>query len=119
MFMAFGQGDIPSVFARLHPDIVWNSPYSEGVPLHGVFKGHEGVGKLFSLFGSAIEILAFTPERFLADGSDVVVLGSEEVRVKATGKTYENRWAHVYTLRDGLIVAVTSYNDTARVAAAY
>lgn len=118
MFAAFGKGDIPAVFSHLNPEVTWNSAYAEGVPLHGVWRGLEGVQQLFSRFGG-LDIKAFVAEEFITQGDKVVVLGHERVGVKSTGKEYFNRWAHVYTVKDGKVTAVNSYNDTAAVLRAY
>ena len=55
---------------------------------------------------------------FIAQDDKVVVLGFYRWRVKATGRTYSAKWAHVLTLRDGKIVGFTEYTDTAAMAAA-
>lgn len=119
MFAAFGRGDLPAVFARMHPDAAWDSRYAEGVPIHGTWRGPEAIGEMFSRLFATATIEAFVPEEFVAQGDRVVVLGHERVRVHATGRSYENRWAHVYTLRGGKVAAVTTYNDSAAVRDAF
>lgn len=49
----------------------------------------------------------------------VVVLGSLHARVKDTGRSYDNEWAMVWTLRDGKVAGWQSYEDTARELAAH
>jgi ketosteroid isomerase-like protein len=39
--------------------------------------------------------------------------------VRATGKTFDNPWALVFTVRDGLITEFRGYEDTAAVASAF
>jgi hypothetical protein len=36
--------------------------------------------------------MKFTPDKFLADGDDEVMLGHIEVTAKPTGKTPANKW---------------------------
>lgn len=115
MFAAFGRGDLPAVFAQMDPEIVWHGRYAAGVPIDGEWRGVQGVGAMFSKLGETTAIEAFAPTEFIAQGDKVVVLGHERVRVPATGKTYENPWVHVYTVRDGKVAAVTTYNDSAAV----
>jgi ketosteroid isomerase-like protein len=43
----------------------------------------------------------------------VVVLGYERSVVKSTGRTFEQEWTYVYTLRDGKIARVRVIDDTA------
>jgi ketosteroid isomerase-like protein len=48
-----------------------------------------------------------------------VVLGFEKVRSKRTGRSFENHWAHSFTLADGKIIKFREYAKTAAVAAAF
>ena len=43
----------------------------------------------------------------------MVVVGDERSLVKPTGRTFEQEWAHVYTLRDGKIAKFRAFEDTA------
>ena len=43
----------------------------------------------------------------------MIVLGYERSVVKSTGRTFEQEWTHVYTLRDGKIARVRVIDDTA------
>jgi ketosteroid isomerase-like protein len=49
----------------------------------------------------------------------VLALGDERMRVKATGRTYETEWAHVFTVREGKVMEFCEYADTAAVAEAF
>ena len=61
----------------------------------------------------------YAPREFIAQGDKVVVLGQERFRVKATGRSVENEWAHGWTLREGRAARFYEYNDTAALAAGY
>ena len=52
------------------------------------------------------------PLRFIADGDIVVVEGRGEMTSKA-GVPYNNEYCLIYRLRDGKIVEITEYNDSA------
>ena len=67
----------------------------------------------FSLVGETLEFLQFEPREFVAQGDTVVVLGFERNLIKPTGRTFEQEWAHVYTLKDGKIVRFQALEDTA------
>jgi ketosteroid isomerase-like protein len=54
-----------------------------------------------------------------AQADRVVVLGSLHARVKETGRSYDNEWAMVWTLRDGKVAGWQIYEDTARELAAH
>ena len=69
--------------------------------------------------GAAVEFESFEPREYVAQGDKVVALGTERGRVRATGKTFDNPWALVFTVRDGLITEFRGYEDTAAVASAF
>ena len=54
----------------------------------------------------------------MADGERAVVLSRGTARTKA-GKDYNNTYAQVFTVRDGKIVSVREYMDTALVDAVF
>jgi ketosteroid isomerase-like protein len=41
------------------------------------------------------------------------VLGFERNLIKPTGRAFEQEWVHAFTLRDGKIAKVRSFEDTA------
>lgn len=119
LFECFGRGDIPGLLQLLHEDVDWHIRGPEAVPFFGPRRGHDGVLDFFGKVGTSVEFEQIGAEKFFADGDQVVALGSERGRVKATGKSFENRWAMVFTLRDGKIVKFRSHEDTAAVAEAF
>jgi uncharacterized protein len=78
------------------------------------FKGKESV--LRDLFGVVRErttgVRKMIPLRFIADGDLVVVEGRGEMAAK-TGVPYNNEYCLIYRLREGRIVEITEYNDSA------
>jgi len=65
-----------------------------------------------------LEFEQFAPREFIAQGDIVVVLVFVRVRSKATGRTVDNDYVHVYTVRYGKIVQFCVYEDTAPIIAA-
>jgi uncharacterized protein len=120
LFQAFGRGDIPGVLSLLSEDVVWTIPgRPDAIPYAGVRRGHAGATEFFAALGGAVEFEAFEPREFVAQGDKVVVLGFERGRVRATGKTFDNPWALVFTLGGGRVTEFRSYEDTAALAAAF
>src|ERR687894_765318 len=118
-YAAFGQGDILAFLSLLADDVEWTLQGPSVIPYAGTRHGREGVAEFFSLVGETIEFEQFEPREFLAQGDTVVVLGYERSRVKATGRTFEQEWAHVYALRNGKIAKGRFIDDTAAQAAAF
>lgn len=112
LYQAFGSGNMDEFFSLLDDSIVWHSHYTSNIPLNGKFERAEGLQRLLQAIGNNVEILSFAPHTFLENDSAVVVLGREEARVKATGKTYQNNWVHVFTFFNDKVISINTYNTT-------
>jgi ketosteroid isomerase-like protein len=112
-YAAIGRGDIPGVLDLLTDDVVWTLQGPSTIPFAGTRRGREGVAEFFSLVGETLEFQQFEPREFVGQGETVVVLGYERSLVKATGRRFEQEWAHVYTLRNGKIATGRFFEDTA------
>ena len=112
-YEAVGRSDIPALLDLLTEDVEWTFQGPSSIPFAGTRRGREGVAEFFSLVGENIEFQDFEPREFIAQGDTVVVLGFERSLVKHTRRTFEQEWAHVYTLRDGKVAKFLSIEDTA------
>ena len=119
LYAAFGRGDVPAILDHMTDDVVMYDPGPPEVPHAGRYRGRYGAGRLFASLDATLEIDQFAPTDFIAQGDRVVVLGSLHARVKETGRSYENEWAMVWTLRDGKVAGWQIYEDTARELAAH
>src|SRR5438270_749542 len=119
LFAAFGQGNIPGVLDKLTEDVEWRLAGPTEITYAGLRHGREKVAEFFKTLGDAAEFEVFEPQEYIAQGDQVVVLGHERQRVKATGLVVENDWAMVFTFRGGKIAKFRNYEDTAAVAAAH
>lgn len=118
-YASFGRGDIDAVLAVEDPDTVLEIAGPTEIPWAGSYRGHEGARKYFSTIAAEADFDVFEPHSFMAQDDSVVVVGFERVRARRTGRSYENHWAHVFTLANGKIVKFREYCDTATVAAAF
>jgi ketosteroid isomerase-like protein len=109
----FKTGNIEGLLNLMSDDIIWTLPEMEGVPFAGKRTGRAGVGEFFAILGSSQDTLAFEPREMIAEGDQVVSLGSYTWRVKANNREFGGDFAHVFTIRDGKIVAFHEYMDTA------
>ena len=119
IYEAFGRGDAAGVRAACAADINWNIHGPEVVPYFGLRRGHQGVTDFLTQIGGAVEFEDFQVRELIPAGDRVIVLGHERGRVRATGKTFDNEWAMSFTLRDGKVTDMRSYEDTAAVAEAF
>lgn len=119
IFSAFGRGDVAGVLKLLETDVSWTVSGPAEVPHFGERRGHEQVQEFFVALGTAVEFARFETHEFIPQGDKVVVLGGERGRVRRTGKSFDNDWAMVFTLRDGAVSNFRAYENTAVVAEAF
>jgi uncharacterized protein len=119
MYVAFARGDIAALLDAVADDVDWQWLGPADLPYAGSRQGRAQVAQFFSDIDQAIEVQQFVPQEFIAQNDRVVVLGHERSRVRSTGRTFEQEWAHVYSLRDGKVVRFRGYEDTAAQVAAF
>ncbi|MDQ3713520.1 MAG: nuclear transport factor 2 family protein [Acidobacteriota bacterium] len=118
-YAKFGSGDIEGLLNLFSDDIDWTTPTVEGAPFTGTRNGREEVGEFFAQLNEAEEFSNFEPQEFIAQGDKVVVLGRSSGTVKATGRTIETEWVHIFTVKDGKITGFKEFFDTAAAERAY
>jgi len=111
IYEAFGRGDIGFILDQLTPDVKWVSHYDPIVPWGGDFTGR--VDKFFEAIGQSVDVTAFTPGEFIAQGDTVASLGEFGCRVRATGKSALTRWAFIWKFRDGRVSSYEQFHDPA------
>jgi len=118
IYQAFGRGDIAAVLALIDPqgDLTFEGPKS--IPWAGHWQGREGWAKFFQTLGESAEEIALQMEPFAAQGDHVVMIGRYQARVKRTGARIDTPLAHLWTLRNGLVVKCQELTNTAAEAAA-
>ena len=119
IFEAFGRGDIPGVLGHVSEDVTWKAPGPDVVTYFGDRHGHAGATEFFVRLGTSVDFEHFEPGAFIADGDRVVVLGRERGKVRATGKTFDNEWALVFTFDGGKVSGFQCYENTAAIAEAF
>jgi ketosteroid isomerase-like protein len=119
IYAAFAANDIATVLAAFARDIEWITPPS--LPWSaGRYRGHAGVGEYFASFATALSDARLVPERIVdCGGGGVLSLGHEHARVRATGREFTARFAHVWTFADGLVRRMEGIIDTAAIVQAF
>ena len=108
---AFARGDIPTVLGFLSPDVEWTE--AEGFPYGGTYIGPQAVLEgVFMRLGTEWDGFAAVPDEFIDGGDTVVALGKYSGTYKATGKSFQANFAHVWRVREGKAVRFTQYVDT-------
>jgi ketosteroid isomerase-like protein len=97
----------------LDPDVEWDAT-GIGIPdLEGVYHGVEGVQRFWRTWLSSWETVLFEYELIDA-GDQVVALVDQRMRGRSTGiEVAFGKYAHLFTLRNGLIVHWKGYRSQA------
>ena len=111
------RGDPEVIRQVLASDVRWE--VVDGFPYGAAYVGVDSVlcdffGRLFIDFD---EFVANGSE-FFESGERVIALGIYSGRARRTGKRFTARFAHVWTLQDGLIVRLQQCADTVQLARA-
>jgi uncharacterized protein len=111
---ALAAGKVEDVLGVLDPQI--SRTEAEGFPYAGTYTGTDAVVQnVFARLGSEWDPFRAAPSEFIDGGDQVVTLGPYSGTYKATGKSFEADFAHVWTLRDGKAVRFRQYVDSAPV----
>ncbi len=114
MYQAFAAGDIPAVLQSFDENIEWTE--AEGFSYGGTYRGGEAIlDNVFMKLATEWTDFKAEPVEFLDAGERIVALGNYSGSYKATGKSMNAPFAHVWTLEDGKIVKFVQYTDTLKV----
>lgn len=109
---AFNRGDVPAVLAVMAGDVEWHE--AEGLRYGGVYHSpQEILDNVFAKVAGDIEGFSVTPERFIAEGDCLVVLGRYRGTGVETGNALDVPFGHVWDFRDGKLQRFQQFTDTA------
>lgn len=107
--------DFPGMVADIGPQTEWTE--MAGFPCAGTYIGRDAiVANVFEALGAQFDDYTFTLERLLDAGADVVGIGTYTATAKTTGKSFEARVVHVWTVSAGVIQRFEQFTDTLLVA---
>ncbi|MEM9070013.1 MAG: nuclear transport factor 2 family protein [Myxococcota bacterium] len=113
-YTRIASGDMEAFMATLADDIEAIAPGSRRhIPWAGTWRGKEGFGEMMTTLSENVDIEAYTPLRFVVDGSEgVLVVGHERLRTRETQRVVESAWVHEITVRDGVVTRFVEHYDT-------
>jgi uncharacterized protein len=110
-YEAWNRGDVEGVLSFLDPEIEWHG-YTH-IPESGTLEGRDDVKAWLERFLDAWEQLEIEVSELIDAGDQVVALVRFRGSGKGSGVPVEGGTdGHVWTVRDGRIVAVTLYQGT-------
>lgn len=114
LYDAVAQGDIGAVLAGLDANVEWIE--APGFPYAGTYVGPDAVlTNVLARIGTDWDGYTITPQEFIDGGARVVVPGLYAGTYKATGKSFEAEFAHIWTVRGGKVIGFHQYVDSALV----
>lgn len=118
LYKAFAAGDIPAVLGTMDPKIVWNEAESNNLADGNPYIGPEAV--LNGVFGRVVgghEYFKLADiELHEMSNNQVLATLRYDGKFKESGKAYNAQAAHLWTLKDGKVVAFQQYVDTKKLA---
>ena len=114
LYQAFAKGDIPSVLGAMDSKVIWNEAESNNLADGNPYIGPESVlkGVFERVIGGHEYFKLADIELHEMSNNKVLVTLRYDGKFKKSGKVYNAQAAHLYTLKDGKIVAFQQYVDT-------
>jgi ketosteroid isomerase-like protein len=111
---AMNDADIDALLAETSADVVLDWSNSIG-PLHGVYRGHEGVRRLFEQFIEAWEEFHWHVQEVIEVPPDrVIVVNRVRGRGRGSGVEVDATGAQLWTLRDGRATQIQLHQSRGR-----
>jgi ketosteroid isomerase-like protein len=111
-YAAWNRRDWEELFSLLHPDMQWTP--MEGTLLGGPFRGHAQIREFLDTLMDAWDEFRIEPEDFIERDDRLLVLVRVRTRARSSGIELDERWAHLWTARAGLAVALQVFSDRRR-----
>jgi ketosteroid isomerase-like protein len=109
-FAAFNRGDLESAIAHLSPD--WEYRTAQMFPdMEPVYRGREGFATFWRNLRDPWESITAELERAVDLGDRVLELHNFHGKVKESGIEVTQRYANIFTFRDGLVSEIDGYGD--------
>jgi ketosteroid isomerase-like protein len=119
MYAHFEQGRIDDIVSSMADDVTWVLPEAPLIPQAGRRTGREQVREFFALLRENQRPEKFEVESVSVTGEEVTARGRYAWRVLSTGKPFASEFTHVYTIRNGKVVAFVETTDEAAAIEAY
>ncbi|WP_192456966.1 ferritin-like domain-containing protein [Musicola keenii] len=97
---AYAAGDLPMALTCLSEQLVWDMTGPVDVPYTGVFYGHEGFSRFWSLMGQTVEFSSEVVEKIFFSENQAMSYGSQQGITRTTRLPYSYDWAIRYEFTD-------------------
>jgi uncharacterized protein len=108
-YEAFNRGDIEGFLEFIHPDVELDE--GQDLPDRGIYQKHEGFLANMQAWSDVFEELRFEPEELIEVDDRLLVLVRVTGRGRGSGAEFDQRQAHVWTIRDSKGIRLEFYAD--------
>lgn len=118
LYDAFAKGDIPTVLSGMDVTIVWNEAESNSLADGNPYVGPDAIlNGVFARLGANHEYFKLADiELHEMSNNQVLATLRYDAKNKATGIVYNAQAAHLWSLKDGKVIAFQQYVDTKKLA---
>lgn len=116
-YEAFNRGDFDSAVEGFHADIEWMG--YDLLPENQTYRGHDGVKRFWDSFREVFDDFRIEVDETIDAGDQVVVMARVAGRGKDSGvEVVTPAFAHVWTIRDELVIRMEMFPTRADALAA-
>jgi ketosteroid isomerase-like protein len=111
-YEAFNRGGVSAILEMLDPEIEWQT--DSGTPEADIHRGTEDVRNYLEGFVGVFETLRLDPTECISKGNQVLAGLEARGQIKGSGIELEQRWWHLWTVREAKGIHVFVFFDRAR-----
>jgi ketosteroid isomerase-like protein len=108
---AFNSGDVEAMLAIADPELEWRPAFGAATDGATAYRGHAGFREYWRGTQEIWDHFHFEPERFVDDGSCIVVVGRGSGRAKGSGIEVDQPFAMLWKVREGKPVFGQTFTD--------
>jgi ketosteroid isomerase-like protein len=113
-YRVLATGDMPAFLGLLDENVEWTE--AAGFPYAGTYHGPQAILEgVFARLGGEWDGFTIEPSQLVAEGDEVISIGTYTGTYKSTGKSFSARFAHVFTVKNDKIVQFEQIADSAKV----
>lgn len=112
-------GDFDGMRTIMHEDCEIEFYGPNTIPYAGIYKGREKCMEFFDHVKNDVVIHEFTQDDFIANDTQVAVVGHLKLEALSTGRVYDTAYVHIIDIKGGHWTRFRDFADTATVAHAF
>jgi ketosteroid isomerase-like protein len=113
LYAGIARGDFDPIEAMVSDDFVFEMMTEAPIPFPRVVRGRRGLAEQLRKNFEVVEEQIPEVQTVVAQGNLLVVVGFERGRVRASGQPYALYWVQLFTFRNGKIVSIRQFFDSA------